>query len=172
MRRAKGGPRLAVCADQPYVAIPIEVSLKELGRAVALFGELRGWLAERAAEVAGPPFLRYWTWDDGGGRSGIEVGIPVVTDLVGDGRVFGDVISGGTYATFLDDRFPDGLTEAHRVLREWADRRQVQLDAMEEAGRTVWCGAYEFFLADPTGHPTLRGCPTELAYRVRSETGP
>jgi hypothetical protein len=87
-------PKVEVRAEQPYVAIPIKVTLREWGMANALVGEVIGWLGQRGLALSGAPFFRYWVIGDMDEKFVIEVGVPVESAVPGDGRVIAGSIPG------------------------------------------------------------------------------
>lgn len=61
-------PEIEERAEQPYVAIAAHVTSEAEFRQAADggFPELFGWLGERGAVPAGPPFIRYVEFDEEG----------------------------------------------------------------------------------------------------------
>jgi effector-binding domain-containing protein len=105
-------PKVEVRAEQPYVAIPIKVTLKEWSRANALLGEVIEWLGQNGVALAGPPFFRYWKIGNMDDEFDLEVGIPVGSPVSGDGRVIAGSIPGGSYATLVHTEHPDRLVHS------------------------------------------------------------
>ena len=57
-------PQIQPRAAQPYVGIPMRVTMDGLSGAVdETFPELFGWLAEHGVPPAGAPFIRYLVVD-------------------------------------------------------------------------------------------------------------
>ena len=82
---------------QPYVSIPISVTLRDWERANALVPEVLSWLQVRGHAPASAPFFRYWTVGDLDVPFDLEIGFPVQDVVPGDGRVRAGEIPAGTY---------------------------------------------------------------------------
>lgn len=162
-----GEPTVEIRAEQPYVAIPIEVALKEFGGANALVGETFAWLGGRGIEPAGAPFFRYSMIGDMEGRFEIEVGVPVAIAVPGDGRVIAGSIPAGRYATLVHTGHPDRLVHAHAALQEWATSRRLDLQRSRQGDDEVWGGRFEFYLTDPAQQPDPEQWSTEIAYLIK-----
>ncbi|OLT32639.1 hypothetical protein BJF79_35875 [Actinomadura sp. CNU-125] len=146
-----------------YAGVPIGVTLAEWGRANALVPEIYGWLAQRGITPGGGPVYRYRTIGDTERPFELEVGVPVAAPVEGDGRVLARTLPEGAYAVLLHEGHPDGLGEAHRALRAWAEGEGHFLDRDGDA----WAAVYESYLTDPAQEPDLNKWRTELAYLVK-----
>lgn len=156
-------PQIGHRAAQPYAAIPVNVTMESLARAVDRgFPELFGWLAEHALEPAGAPFIRYLKVDMGAELE-IELGVPVAAEPAGDERVRAGVLPAGRYITLVHVGPYDGLVQANATLQQWAQERGFSWE-MEDESR--WRGRVEHYLTDPAQHPDPSGWETELAYLV------
>ena len=155
-------PSLNVRGEQPYVAIPIRVSLREWGRANALVGEVFDWLARQGVPPGGPPFFRYRTIGGMDAPFDLEVGVPVARPLGGDSPVIAGHRPAGAYAVAVHTGHPDRLDGAHEELQAWVRDQDLRV-AMGEEG-DVWEARFESFLTDPAQQPDLERWSIEIAY--------
>ena len=94
-------PTIETRTDQPYAAIPVSVSMEELGTVVPpLTGHVFGWLAGRGISPAGPPFWRYVVVDMEA-KLELETGVPVASQVEGDDQVRTGLLPAGRYATVV-----------------------------------------------------------------------
>lgn len=163
-RRKPLDPSLNVRGEQPYVAIPIRVTLPEWGKANALVGEVFDWLAQRGIAPAGPLFYRYRVIGGGDEPYALEVGVPTAEPLAGDERVVAGTKPSGAYVTATHTGHPDRLDEAHDELQAWARERGSMLAMHQDDGRETWDGRFESFLTDPAKQPDLDRWSIEIAY--------
>ena len=105
-------PTIETRIDQPYAAIPVSVSMEELGTVVPpLTGQVFGWLAGRGISPAGPPFWRYVVVDMEA-KLELETGVPVASQVDGDDQVRTGLLPAGRYATVVHTGHPDTLVTA------------------------------------------------------------
>ena len=159
--------KMEVRREQPYVAIPIKVSLREWGKANALIGEVFEWINQKGIEIAGPPFFRYWRIGDMDNKFDIEVGVPVGNSVSGDGRVIAGSIPSGKYATLVHTGHPDRLIHSLNALQQWGEREGIIWNNHKEENEEVWGGRFEFYLTDPIKQPNLEKWSIEIAYQVK-----
>lgn len=76
--------------------------------------ELAAFLRQRGVQSAGPPFVRYHTF--GESETDVELGIPVVELLDGEGRVGGGVLPSGPAVTTWHIGAHDRLGDAYARL--------------------------------------------------------
>lgn len=151
--------------DQAYMAVRVRVVMSELGGAVApLFGEVYGWVAEHGATPAGPPFLRYLIVDMESELE-VDVAVPVIEPLAGDGRVVPGRLPGGRYAVLVHLGDPRGLVDANAALQDWC--RERGLTWPMEGDR--WQGRIEVSLTNPADQPDPSTWETEVAYLVEGD---
>jgi effector-binding domain-containing protein len=160
-------PNLVVRQEQPYLSIPIQVAQKEWKKATALVSELIEWMDEHRIEWAGPPFFRYWIIGDMDTHFHIEVGIPVVAPLAGDGRVIPGTIPGGIYATLVHTGSPDALDLSLSILQTWGIHQGLQWNNQIEGDTEIWGARFEFYLTDPALQPNQEKWSVEIAYQVK-----
>ena len=104
-------PVAKVRAEQPYVSIPIEVNLKEWGKANALVEVIITWLDEKGVQPNGAPFYRYLVIGNTDKKFKLEIGVPITSPMFGDDRVSTGTIPAGKYATFVHTGHPDRIGE-------------------------------------------------------------
>jgi effector-binding domain-containing protein len=161
-------PTIETRMDQPCAAIPVKVSIEELGSVVPpLTGRVFGWLAARGITSAGPAFWRYVVVDMDNELE-LETGVPVASPVEGSGEIMAGVLPAGRYATVVHTGHPDTLVTATRDLLEWAEERGLEWDS---DGNTWGCRLEEY-LSDPEEVPDMREWRTRLAFRLRDLARP
>ena len=160
-------PVAGICAEQPYVSIPLEVTLKEWGRANALVEEIFAWLEDKGVQPSGAPFYRYFVIGDTDKNFKLEVGVPITSPMFGDERVITGTIPAGKYATLVHYGHPDHISNSFTVLEEWAKEHEVEWDNQMEGDKEVWGGRFEYYLTDPAVEPDLEKWSTEIAYKIK-----
>lgn len=78
---------------------------------------MMGTLTDGHERVAGPPFVRYHAMDDA--EADVELGVPVVEAVAGEGRVVSGELPGGPAVTTWHLGAHDRLGEAYARLRGW-----------------------------------------------------
>ncbi len=156
-------PTIEVRPEQPYLAIPVEVAMREFDPAIAAIDDLFSWLGQRGIAPAGPLFFRYHALGDMdmASRFRIEVGVPLAAVEPGDEGVVPGVITAGRYATLVHTGDPDRLVEAHAALQAWAAARDLRVERSDD---DVWGGRFEFYLTDPADQPDRSRWSTAIAY--------
>jgi len=164
-------PKVETRPEQPTISIPIEVTLREWGRANALVSETLQWLLGNGLEPAGPPFFRYHVIGDQDIPFRLDVGWPVGSAVSGDERVRAGVIPAGSYVSSIHKGHPDELLWSLASLANWITERGL-MPALEatEAG-IKWQGRYEFYLTNPEEQPDLDQWEIEIAYLL-DDTAP
>lgn len=160
-------PVAGVRAEQPYVSIPIEVTLKEWGKANVLVEEIFAWLGEKSIQPSGAPFFRYLVIGDTKKKFKLEVGVPIMSPIFGDDRVITGTIPAGKYATLVHIGHPDRISSSFNVLEEWAKEHEVEWDNQMEGEKEVLGGRFEYYLTDPAVEPDLEKWSTEIAYKIK-----
>ena len=152
-------PTVETRIDQPYAAIPVKVSMDELGSVVPpLTGQVFDWLADRGIRPAGPPFWRYVVVDMDADLE-LETGVAVASAVDGDERIRTGVLPGGRYATVVHKGHPDTLVSATRDLLDWAAQRGLEWDANGDD------------MGLPTGGVPQRSCRGAGHERVADQIG-
>jgi effector-binding domain-containing protein len=151
-------------AAQPYVGIPVTVTMETLGTAVdSGFPELFGWLASQGIAPGGPPFIRYLVIDMDGDLQ-IELGVPVSAPVTGSDRIQAGVLPAGSYAVLRHTGPYDGLIASNAALQAWAAGHGVRFDTSDTAQGSAWGGRVEFYLTDPSQEPDPAKWQTDVAY--------
>jgi RNA polymerase sigma-70 factor, ECF subfamily len=146
-------PQIKQRAEQPYAGIRETVTMETLPSAVDRgFPALFGWLAERGAQPAGPPFIRYLKVDMER-ELVIDLGVPVSDAVAPDERVRAEVLPAGRWIVTLHVGHFDGLRDAHGALQEWARGQGLE-----------WRESVEWYVTDPREEPDSSRWETELAY--------
>jgi effector-binding domain-containing protein len=103
---------------QPVLSVRARVPVAELAAAQ---GEARRalWnhLQHHGVRPSGPPYVRYHSF--GETRTDMEVGIPVAAGAVGQGRVAGGELPGGTVVSAWHLGAHDRLGDAYTGLQAW-----------------------------------------------------
>lgn len=160
-------PVIGARAEQPYVSIPIEITLKEWENANALVEELFGWLGKKGVQPSGAPFYRYFVIGDTNEKFKLEVGVPIVRPMFGDDRVITGVIPAGKYVTLVHIGQPDRISDSFTALEKWATEHEVEWDKQMEGNEEVWGGRFEYYLTDPAVEPDEGKWSIEIAYKIK-----
>lgn len=163
-RRKPLDPGLNVRGPVPYMGIPVRGTLRDWGRAQALFGEVFDWLDRERIAPAGPPFQRFLTLAGDSVLSEVEVAVPVAEPHVGDGRVVPGALPPGAYATAFHAGHPDRLDAAHEELRAWLRKQNLEVAMRQIDGREVWEARVESFFTDPAKEADPERWSIEIAY--------
>jgi effector-binding domain-containing protein len=159
-------PEITERRAQPYVAIRARVTMAELPGLADRFGEVFGWLAEHDVTAAGAPFFRYNVIDMER-QLEVEAGVPVHTEVEGDGHVVAGVLPAGRYATAIHSGPYDGLIGAVEDLLRWADSQGLDWDKSSADDGEHWGCRLEVYVTDPSELPDPADWETELAFRLR-----
>ena len=113
---------------QPVLSIRATVPIAELAEHQGdRLAALAGYLRQRGARPAGPPFVRYHTF--GENETDLEVGIPVAAPVAGEGRIAAGALPGGPAVTTWHLGAHDTLRDAYARLDAW-----LQAHGREPAG--------------------------------------
>jgi effector-binding domain-containing protein len=168
-------PETQVREAQPYIAIPVRVTMARLADEVDKgFPELFGWLREHGITPSGAPFIRYLVIDMDGELDieltapvGSEVAAQVAGEVKGDGRVRYGVLPAGRYVTLKHVGPYDGLVASNARLQRWAEEHGIELQREDTDRGSVWQGRVEHYLTDPSAEPDPAKWETEVGYLVR-----
>jgi effector-binding domain-containing protein len=163
----KHQPRIQERAAQPYLAIPLTVTMEGgFGEEVESgFSELFGWLEEHGVAPAGAPFIRFLVIDMEGELE-IELAVPVTEGVPGEGRFRADVLSAGRYGTLLHVGSYDDLVASNATLQEWAEEQGIVWDSWDTDLGSAWRGRIEHHLTDPKVEPDPSKREVEVAYLI------
>jgi effector-binding domain-containing protein len=159
-------PKLDNRFEQPYAGIRVQAAIQELPTVIPqMTDEVFAWLKEQGIAPAGAPFVRYHCINMAE-KLDITMGVPVAAKIAGDGRVVGDVLPGGRYATVLYTGHYSGLMEANRVLVDWAKDSGIEWDAWDDPNGHAFKGRYESYITDPGEEPDSSKWETEVAIKM------
>jgi effector-binding domain-containing protein len=80
---------------------------------------LRGYLQQSGARPAGPPFVRYHTFDET--ETDMEFGVPVAEPVAGEGHISAGDLPGGPAVTTSHRGAHDKLGEAYERITTWME---------------------------------------------------
>jgi effector-binding domain-containing protein len=157
-------PRIIQRTEQPYVAIRALVTMQKLGEvAPGLHPEVHSWLRSQDVQPTGQPFFKYNVVDMDR-QLEVEVGVPVAAPLTGEDRVLAAVLPAGRYATLWHTGHPDGLLDATRMLRDWAEQEGLAFDVTSTADGEQWACRLEIYHDEPG--QDMNEWETELAFKL------
>ncbi|GAA3342760.1 GyrI-like domain-containing protein [Amorphoplanes nipponensis] len=157
--------------EQLYVARRESVTMTDFARVADHLPGMFGWLAERGAAPAGPPFFRYRVIDMSA-ELVVEAGIPLAAPIEVPAPAFLDVLPAGRYATLTHVGHPEELMGATAALLDWAQRRELRWDVTPTPEGEVWGARLEVLLTDPAAQPDPHKWETALLFRLADEDGP
>ena len=148
------------------MAIRSVVGREEIGAAAGkLFGEVFGWLHGHELAPAGAPFFRYDSVDMERGLD-IEFGVPIATEVKGDGRVLADVLPAGRYASLLHRGPYDQLYDANATLGKWIEEQGLQVEVRPSPNGDRFGCWLEVYLTDPGVERDPEKWETEVALKL------
>lgn len=159
-------PQITERPAQAYVAIRADVTMGQLAGLADRFGEVFGWLGERAIAPAGPPFFRYLIIDMER-KLRVEACVPVPTAVEGDDRVTAGVLPAGRYATAIHVGHYDGLIGAVDNLLRWAAAQGLEWDKSDAEDGEHWGCRLEIYLTNPAEQPDPAKWETQLAFLLK-----
>ncbi len=159
-------PQVEQRAAQPYMGIRTQTPMSALPTVIPqLTGEVYQWLAQQGVEPAGPSIIRYHVIDMAG-QLDIELGVPVATDLAGDGRIQASVLPAGRYATLVYTGDYAGLMAANGMLLDWGKAQGLAWDQQATDQGDHFGARYESYIRDPANEPDPAKWETEVAMRL------
>ncbi len=112
------GVELQQLEPQPVLSIRATARVADLAAVMdERLQALAGYLQQRGAPPAGPPFVRYHTF--GETETDLELGIPVVAPVAGEGRIAGGELPGGPAITTWHIGPHNTLGDAYARLDAW-----------------------------------------------------
>ena len=159
-------PRVETLPTQPYLALPLDVSMATLGEAIAdAVQQVADEIARRGLDISGPPLFRYRRIAMPHSLS-LEVGFPLKALVdAGDGFVC-DVLPNGTYAVAEHRGPPTSLVAANGALQAWAQAKGLALDVTSGQAGDHWGCRFEQQLVGPDETDNLDAWVTRIAYRL------
>ncbi len=161
-------PKIDTRPDQPYAGIRAQVPWTEFPTFIPqTIDSLFSWLGERGIDPAGAPFMRYHVinMDD---KMDVEIGLPVATPIMGDGRVNAGTLPAGRYAALVYKDVTRGV-EGNGVLIDWGIAQGLKWDHWPVPEGDAFGNRYEIFLTGPLDDPDPHQWDTEVAIRLAEE---
>ena len=122
-------------APQPVLSIRGTIPTAKLGETMGeRIPALLGYLERSGAQATGPIFVRYHTFDNT--ETDIELGIPVVESVAGEGQIAAGELPGGPAFTTWHVGAHDTLGNAYARLNGW---RNLQSREPDGPGWEVYC---------------------------------
>ena len=160
-------PQIVAKKERPVAYKEIQVTLKEWGKANALFPEIFDWLKLQETPPAGPPFYQYMIIGDEENKFHLRAGVITSKLLVEDAEVKTMMIPSGKYVSYIHKGHPDKLSKSHQLILNWAEENGIELaNSVNQLG-TNWDGVYEFYLTDPAEEPDLNNWQIEINYLAK-----
>ena len=151
--------------EQPYVGRRESITMTEFAKIADHLPTMFGWLGERGAAVAGPPFFRYRTID-------------MSADLVVKGRHPGgragrrgraDVrrhAAGRPVRDGQPHRPPGRVDGVTSKLLDWARDRGLEWDMTPTPEGEVWGCRLEISMTNPAEEPDMHKWETVLMFKL------
>lgn len=150
---------------QPYVGIARSVPMTRIGEVADSQASVFGWLAERGVLPAGAPFFRY-NLIDMERELEVEAGVPLATQIDGEGEIAGGVLPAGRYVTWRHIGHPDELEGVTGELLAWAADQGLEWDMTSGPDGERWGCRLEIYESDPEVNPDMTTWETVLAFRL------
>jgi effector-binding domain-containing protein len=110
--------RLEQLEPQSILSIRGTIRVEQLGETVGdRLQALGSYLQQTGAQAAGPPFVRYFTFEEV--ETDFEMGVPVVKPVAGEGRIASGELPGGPAITTWHMGPHNKLGEAYARIEEW-----------------------------------------------------
>ena len=141
---------------QPVVSIRATIPVADLGQHQGERLEaLTAYLRRRGVQPSGPPFVRYHTF--GEIETDVELGIPVVEPVPGEGRIASGELPGGPAVSTSHIGSHASLGDAYARLAAW----------IEAHGRERNGPSWEvYYWIDPSGDPGAAAWPDPSGWRT------
>lgn len=152
---------------QPYVGLPVQVSMSNWGDAMARIPDVYAWLAQRGIPPAGPLVFRYRFIGDMEIPWNFELALPTATRIdVGAGEMIADELPAGLYVTATHHGHPDALFDSIMAVERWTADHGLTQDTHDDKGRTIYAGRFEFYRSDPEQEPDMDRWETDLVNKL------
>jgi effector-binding domain-containing protein len=114
-------------APQPVLSIRTTIKTVDLGEAVGeRISAIRSYLRQSGAQPAGPPYVRYHTFDEA--ETDFEFGVSVVEPVAGEDRITPGELPGGEAATTWHTGPHDKLGDAYGRIAAWLKEHSREPD--------------------------------------------
>jgi effector-binding domain-containing protein len=164
-------PKVDQRAAQPYAGIRTLTTMEGLSTVIPQYtGEVFAWLGQHGIAPTGPPFIRYHIIDMAR-QLDVEMGVPVASEVSGEGLVQAGVLPAGRYASLVYTDINQGVP-ANRTLLQWGEAQGLVWDQWPTAEGDAWGARYESFLTDPNDEPDPAKWETEVAIRLADPPAP
>jgi effector-binding domain-containing protein len=141
---------------QPIATIRVTTEPSRMGETLHdVLPEVRSYLERVGANPAGPPFVRYFNYDED--EADFEAGFPVAESVPGEGRIAAGELPGGLAAVTAHVGPYEGLQDAHEAMGEW-----VLANGHDPSG-PVW----EVYVTDPREEADPSRRRTEVVWPLR-----
>ena len=142
---------------QPVVSIRALVQIADLAQAQDdRLRTLSDYLQQRGGQATGPPFVRYHTFE--ATETDLELGIPLVAPIEGEGRIVGGRLPGGPAITTWHIGPHDTLAEAYARMGAW----------LKEHGREPDGAAWEvYYWINPSQYGGPATWPDPSSWRTQ-----
>jgi effector-binding domain-containing protein len=166
VRMMIGTPRFEIRQAQHYAAIQLKTGRKHLGAEVpALLQDVLRFLTKNRIAPAGPPIIRYQMIGDDE-KVSVEAGYPT-SEPVGGGNIAPGTLPRGRYLSVVHQGPYTTIVDTTREFLAWAKENDVEFDAQEGPGGTVWKARVEHYLTDPADQPDPSKWETKLTFLTR-----
>jgi effector-binding domain-containing protein len=141
---------------QPTATIRVTTQPSRIGEAFGeVLPEVASYLERIGVRPAGPPFARYFDYNDD--EADFEAGFPVSEPVPGEGRIAAGELPGGRAAVTTYVGPYEGLQDVHEEIGEWV------LANEHDPGGAVW----EVYVTGPPDEPDAGSWRTELVWPLR-----
>lgn len=142
-------------SKQAVLSIRTTSSVENLPQILgACFSQIMGYMQQEGVEMSGAPFTAYYNMDMN--NLDIEVGVPIGSEVKGEGTIKCNYIPSGKYISTLHIGSYSQIEPAYNALGKY----------MEEHNFVATGVAYEFYLNDPVEIPEER-LETRIAFLLK-----
>ena len=147
--------RVVQRAAQPYVGLPVQVSMRNWGAAMNRIPEVYAWLSQRSLTPAGPLTFRYRFIGDMDIPFRFELAIPTeeLADVGDDPEFIADEMPAGLYVSATHHGHPDSLLESILKVEAWTAEAGLTQATEEIDGDLIYGGRFEMYRTDPEQQP-------------------
>lgn len=161
-------PKLEDRKERHYMGIRTQVPMKEFKKATPqLLGEVFAWLEKQGVAPAGAPFMRFHVINMEA-KMDIELGVPVVSALSGEGRIAAGVLPAGRYAALVYTGVRNGI-KGNKALLDWGAKKGLVWDRWDAENGDAFGARVESYLTDPADEPDQDKWETEVAIRLADQ---
>jgi effector-binding domain-containing protein len=158
-------PKIEDRKAQPYMGIRTKIAMQELDVVIPQYiGEVLAFLGRQGVAAVHAPFARYHVINMPQ-MLDIEVGIPVASALPDEGRIHGDVLPAGRYASLVYTGIDHGI-QANAALLGWGAHNGLIWDSWETKEGDAFGSRLESFLTRPDEEADRGKWETEIAIRL------